>query len=139
VGYVSRASRYSIILIYAPTQHRMHSVYQLVDDIETDKLSHRRSTCRYYPQIKMAGEAGIEPATRRLTVVGSAAELLAKIFSRLSIFNPSAKRILISAIDCILGIFTYEAIGPAIRTRTATNSFGDCDATNYTITGYSKW
>jgi hypothetical protein len=26
VGYVSRASRYSIILIYAPTQHRMHSV-----------------------------------------------------------------------------------------------------------------
>ena len=29
----------------------------------------------------LAGEAGIEPATRRLTVVGSAAELLAKIIA----------------------------------------------------------
>ena len=27
--------------------------------------------------------------------------------------------------------------GSPIRTRTATNSFGDCDATNYTITGHS--
>jgi hypothetical protein len=87
----------------------------------------------------MAGEAGIEPATRRLTVVGSAAELLAKNFSRLSMFNPSAKRILISAIDCILGIFTYEAIGFPLRYCPAFLSFGDCDATNYTITGYSKW
>lgn len=77
----------------------------------------------------MAGEVGIEPTTGWLTVNWSTTDLLAKNFSRLSIFNPSAKRILISAIDCILGIFTYETIGFPIRTRTATKSFGDSYAT----------
>lgn len=76
---------YLIVLNHAPTQHDLFCSTSYIECVtQTDKPSHIRMItvlgrlfC-FCMSPRLAGEAGIEPATTGLTVLGSTAELLAK-------------------------------------------------------------
>ena len=103
------------LLSVMPPRNTTYSVrppYCCHSDTHTDKLSHCRDVFSFLFNCvlqhqghtqSMAGVVGIEPTTEWLTVTWSTADLHA------------------------------NKTGSPIRTRTATNSFGDCDATNYII------
>ena len=108
------------LLSVMPPRNTTYSVrppYCCHSDTHTDKLSHCRDVFSFLFNCvlqhqghtqSMAGVVGIEPTTEWLTVTWSTADLHA------------------------------NKTGSPIRTRTATNSFGDCDATNYTIEEQSQ-
>ena len=114
---VCHATRLLSVMPPRNTTYSVRPPYCCHSDTHTDKLSHCRDVFSFLFNCvlqhqghtqSMAGVVGIEPTTEWLTVTWSTADLHA------------------------------NKNGPAIRTRTATNSFGDCDATNYTITGHSQ-